>query len=131
MVLLLFQLNNLTPAAVPRSPICSPIRKPGFQESGSGEDPVSTSAGRRSSACTPSSSGRPPPSAATASSSPGQLTEPAAGPGWSPVCRSPAGSERRRRTCWSERRNQREHSGASLLMSAECSVTRLHFSGVQ
>lgn len=75
--------------------------------SGVGPDPVSTSAGRRSSACTPSSSGRPPPSAATASSSLGQLTEPADGPGWSSVCRTPAGSERSHRTCWSERKNQR------------------------
>lgn len=61
------------------------------------EDPASTSAGRRSSACTPSSSGRPPPSAATAWASPGQLIAPAAGPGCSSACRTHAGSERRRR----------------------------------
>lgn len=95
--------NETTWFPVPLSDICSD--KEAFQ--GSGVDPVSTSAGRRSSACTPSSSGRPPPSAVTASSSPGPPSGPAGGPGWSSVCRTPAGSERRRPTCCSERRNQR------------------------
>lgn len=91
--------NETTWFPVLLSDICSPIKKLAC--------PVSTSAGRRSSACTLSSSGHPPPSAATASSSPGRLSGPAGGPGWSSVCRTPAGSERRRPTCCSERRNQR------------------------